>query len=165
MIQCVKKEFNDEYSFVDFANLASEVKEFDSVVDVNDLSFFAPVSMISAIKDFCANTNQKVPTTPGEVALCIYRSLAISYKEAVEQIEEITGEKFDVINIVGGGCQNKLLNEYTAKYTGRKVVAGPVEATATGNILAQMLADGEISSLSEGKNIIKNSFEIKEIIG
>jgi len=165
MIQCVKKEYNDEYSFVDFANLASEVKEFESVVDVNDLSFFAPVSMISAIKDFCANTNQKVPTTPGEVALCIYRSLAISYKEAVEQIEEITGEKFDVINIVGGGCQNKLLNEYTAKYTGRKVVAGPVEATATGNILAQMLADGEISSLSEGKNIIKNSFEIKEIIG
>ena len=164
MIQCVKKEYDDKYSFVDFANLASEVKDFDSIVDVNDLSFFAPDSMINAIKDYCTKTNQKVPNTVGEVALCIYQSLAACYQKAVEQIEEISGEKFDAINIVGGGCQNSLLNEYTAKFTGKKVVAGPVEATATGNLLAQMIAGGEILSLSDGKKIIRDSFEIKEII-
>ena len=82
---------------------------------------------------------------------------------AVEQIEEITGKKFSEINIVGGGCQNVLLNELTAKYTKRTVVAGPVEATATGNLLAQMLALKEIATLAEGKDIIKKSFEIKEI--
>ena len=99
------------------------------------------------------------------IVLCIYNSLAVCYAKAVEQIEEISGVKFDEINIVGGGCQNVLLNELTAKTTGRKVVAGPVEATATGNLLAQILANGEISSLEEGKEIIKKSFEIKEILG
>ena len=89
--------------------------------------------------------------------------MAKCYNLAVAQIEEITGEKFTSINIVGGGCQNVLLNKLTAKYTGRTVIAGPVEATATGNILAQMLALGEIKSLNEGKDIIKDSFEIKEI--
>ncbi|MBO5067977.1 MAG: rhamnulokinase [Clostridia bacterium] len=163
MIQCVKKEFNDKYSFVDFASLAKEAIGFNSTVDVNDLSFFAPDSMIDAIKNYCKNTNQQVPETVGEIALCIYQSLAISYKTAVEQIELMTGNKVNEINIVGGGCQNSLLNELTAKISGRTVVAGPVEATATGNLIAQMLALKEISSLEEGKNLIKESFEIKEI--
>ena len=163
MIQCVKKEYNDKYSFSEFAELASKVEGFDSIVDVNDLSFFAPESMINAVKDYCAKTNQQIPETVGEIALCVYASLAKCYKKAVEQIEEITGEKFTSINIVGGGCQNVLLNKLTAKYTGRTVVAGPVEATATGNLLAQMLAAGEIKSLVEGKDLIKKSFEIKEI--
>lgn len=163
MIQNVKKEYNDKYSFVELAEEAAKVKDFDSIVDVNDLSFFAPDSMIDAVKSYCAKTNQKVPETVGEIALCVYASLAKCYKLAVEQIEQITGEKFRSINIVGGGCQNVLLNKLTAKYTGRTVVAGPVEATATGNLLAQMLASGEIKSLSEGKDLIKQSFEIKEI--
>ncbi len=163
MIQCVKKELNDEYSFTDFVELAKREDGFESVVDVNDLSFFAPESMIQAIKDYCVKTSQRVPETVGQVVLCIYKSLAVSYKQAVEQIESITGKKFDTINIVGGGCQNVLLNEFTAKYTGRKVVTGPIEATATGNILAQMLASGEVYSLDEGKDIIAKSFEIKAI--
>lgn len=163
MIQNVKKEFNDVYSFSELADEAAKVENFDSIVDVNDLSFFAPNSMTEAVKAYCAKTNQKVPQTVGEIALCVYASLAKCYNLAVKQIEEITGEKFNSINIVGGGCQNVLLNKLTAKYTGRTVVAGPVEATATGNILAQMLASGEISSLKEGKDIIKVSFEIKEI--
>lgn len=164
MIQNVKKEFNDEYSFVDLADLATEAKDFDSVVDVNDLSFFAPESMVGAIKDYCKKSGQKIPETVGEIARCVYMSLALSYKKAVEQIEEITGIKFDSINIVGGGCQNKLLNKLTAEYTGRKVIAGPIEATATGNLLALMLASGEIKTLDEGKDLVKNSFEIKEIL-
>nr|MBO4518110.1 rhamnulokinase [Clostridia bacterium] len=163
MIQCIKKELNDEYDFVELVRLARAAANFDSVIDVNDLSFFSPDSMISAVKDYCKKTGQKVPETVGEIAFCVYRSLAESYKKSVEQIELMTGSKFDKINIVGGGCQNVLMNELTAAITGRTVVAGPIEATATGNLIAQMLAVGEIESLSSGKALIRDSFEIKEI--
>lgn len=163
MIQCIKKEYDDKYSFTDFVDEANKAKDFDSVVDVNDQSFFAPDSMIDAVKEFCKKTGQKVPNTVGEIVRCVYYSLAVCYGKAVEQIEKITNKKFNAINIVGGGCQNVLLNQLTATVTGRTVVAGPVEATATGNLLAQMLASKEISSLNEGKDIIKKSFEIKEI--
>ncbi|MBO4251626.1 MAG: rhamnulokinase [Clostridia bacterium] len=163
MIQCIKKELDDKYSFTDFVALSRAAEDFNSTVDVNDLSFFSPKSMINAVKDYCKKSGEKVPETVGEIARCVYLSLAESYKKSVEQIEDITGEKFDKIHIVGGGCQNVLMNELTAKVTGRTVVAGPVEATATGNILAQMLAKKEIKSLSEGKALIRDSFEIKEI--
>lgn len=163
MIQCIKKECNDKYSFTDFVDEAKKVKDYNSTVDVNDLSFFAPKSMIDAVKSYCEKTGQKVPQTVGEIVLCVYSSLAKCYNQAVEQIEQISGVKFSAINIVGGGCQNVLLNELTAEYTGRTVIAGPIEATATGNILSQMIAFGEISSLKEGKELIKKSFDIKEI--
>ncbi len=164
MIQCIKKEYDDKYSFVDFVEHAKAVKDFDSKVEVNDLSFFAPDSMIDAVKDYCKKTGQKVPETVGEIVLCVYSSLAESYRQAVLQIEEITGKKFDAINIVGGGCQNVLLNELTAKYTGRKVIAGPVEATAVGNIMAQMIAKKAVKDLTAGRQLIAKSFDIKEIM-
>jgi rhamnulokinase len=157
MIQCVKKEYNDKYSFVDFADLASQVKDFNSIVDVNDISFFAPTSMIDAIKDYCKKTNQKVPNTVGEVALCVYASLAHSYDLSVKQIQDIYNMEFNAINIVGGGCQNVLLNNLTAKYSGKKVIAGPVEATALGNIAVQLMALGEIKDVKEARQIIANS--------
>ena len=163
MIQNIKKELNDEYDFVELVRLAESAEDFSGRVDVNDLSFFSPNSMINAVKDYCKKTEQQVPETVGELAYCVYTSLAESYKKSVEQIETITGEKFDKIHIVGGGCQNALINSLTARITGRTVVAGPVEATATGNLIAQMLAIKEISSLSEGKALIRDSFEIKEI--
>ena len=165
MIQCVKKEYNDKYSFTDFVEEANKAKDFDSIVDVNDYSFFAPESMVQAVRNYCEKTKQKVPETVGEIVRCVYASLADCYAKATVQIEDITGMKFSEINIVGGGCQNLLLNELTAKATGRKVVAGPVEATATGNILAQMLALGEIKTIEEGKMLVKKSFEVKEFIG
>ena len=163
MIQCIKKELNDEYSFTQFADLASKETEFKSVVEVNDFSFFAPDSMITAVKDYCKKTGQKVPETVGEIARCVYQSLAYSYKNTLEEIQQITGEKFNAIHIVGGGCQNVLMNRLTAEITGKTVITGPVEATATGNLIAQMLALKEIKDLSEGKKIIRDSFEIKEI--
>lgn len=163
MIQCIRKELNDKYSFVELVALAKEAKDFGSRVDVNDLSFFAPDSMIKAVTDYCRRTGQKIPETVGEIAYCVYASLAESYVRSVEQIEEITGSSFDRIHIVGGGSQNVLMNELTARFTKRTVVAGPVEATATGNLIAQMMACGEIKSLSEGKRLIRDSFEIKEI--
>ena len=163
MIQCIKKELNDEYGFSDFVALAKKAEDFESRVDVNDLSFFAPDSMLNAIKEYCVKTGQKAPETVGEIAYCVYSSLAESYKKAVEQIEELTGSSFDRIHIVGGGCQNVLMNELTARFTGRTVVAGPVEATAVGNIMAQMAANGEVKNLSEGKRLIRDSFEIKDL--
>ena len=163
MIQCVKKEYQDKYSFVDFAELAEKAEGFESIVDVNDLRFFAPKSMIDAIKDYCRDTNQKVPESVGEIALCVYQSLAKSYCDTVKDIEKITSKRFSAVNIVGGGCQNGMLNKLTAKWTNKPVIAGPVEATATGNLLAQFIAAGEIKNLAEGKSLIKKSFEIKEI--
>ncbi len=162
MIQNIKKEYNDVYSFSDFVVEARKVKNFNSIVEVNDLSFFSPKSMIEAVKNYCKNTNQQVPETVGEIVYCVYNSLANSYAKSVEQIEQLIGKNFSTINIVGGGCQNELLNELTAKVSKRKVMAGPNEATAIGNIIAQMLGAKEISSLLVAKDIIKNSFDVKE---
>ena len=164
MIQCVRREYNKKYSWADFVKLSKEVKDFNSIVDVNDSSFMAPASMIDAIKAYCAKTGQKVPETPGEIALCVYDSLAVCYNKAIETVEKVTGYKFNVIHIVGGGCQNGYLNELTAKRTGRKVIAGPVEATAIGNALAQLLYDGAVSDINEAKNLVKDSFDT-EVIG
>lgn len=162
MIQCIKKEYDDKYSFTDFVVEAKKAEGFTSIVDVNDMSFFAPKSMIEAVKDYCKKTNQQVPETVGEIVLCVYSSLANCYAKATKQIEQITNIKFDNINIVGGGCQNLLMNSLTAKATGKTVVAGPVEATAIGNILAQMLACEKIKTLEEAKMLVKDSFDLKE---
>lgn len=163
MIQCVRREYNKKYSWGDFVTLSKEVKDFDSIVDVNDASFLAPASMIDAIKEYCRKTGQKVPETPGEIALCVYDSLAVCYKKAVETVEKVTGYSFDTIHIVGGGCQNEYLNELTAKRTGRKVVAGPVEATAIGNALSQLIYDGAVKDVIEAKELVKSSFDTKTI--
>lgn len=165
MIQCVRREYDKKYSWADFVRMSKEVKDFDSIVDVNDSSFLAPNSMIGAIKEYCRKTGQKVPETPGEIALCVYDSLAVCYKKAVETVESVAGYKFDTIHIVGGGCQNGYLNELTAKRTGKTVVAGPVEATAIGNALTQLLYDGVFKTLDEGKLLVKNSFDVEIING
>lgn len=165
MIQCVRREYDKKYSWADFVRMSKEVKDFDSIVDVNDSSFLAPDSMIGAIKEYCRKTGQKVPETPGEIALCVYDSLAVCYKKAVETVESVAGYKFDTIHIVGGGCQNGYLNELTAKRTGKTVVAGPVEATAIGNALTQLLYDGVFKTLDEGKLLVKNSFDVEIING
>lgn len=163
MIQCVRREHEKKYSWGDYVTLAKAVKDFDSTVDVNDPAFLAPKSMIEAIGDYCRKTGQKAPETPGEIALCVYDSLAKCYAKAITTVENVTGYKFDTIHIVGGGCQNAYLNELTAKRTGRTVVAGPVEATAIGNAVAQLLYDGAVKSINEGKLLVKNSFDVETI--
>ncbi len=96
--------------------------------------------MIEEIKNYCIETNQKVPEEVGEIAICVFNSLAHCYKKAVAKLEEIFEKEFKRINIFGGGCQNNLLNELVAKVTGKEVLAGPVEATAIGNIVAQLIS-------------------------
>ena len=151
MIQNVRREHEKKYSWGDYVVMSKAVKGFDSIVDVNDQRFLAPESMIAAIQEYCRETNQKVPETPGEIALCVYDSLAVCYAKAVKTIESITGYKFETIHIVGGGSMNGYLNELTAKRTGLKVMAGPVEATAIGNIIAQLLYDGAVKTIDEAK--------------
>jgi rhamnulokinase len=105
----------------------------------------------------CQETNQVAPTTPAEYARCIFDSLADAYVKVLDQLQDAAGIKIDSINIVGGASANKLLNQLTANATGKTVYAGPVEATVLGSIITQMQAAGVISSLDEGRQIIKNS--------
>lgn len=162
MIQEVKRNYNDEYSFADFVELAKGAKDFRAIVNVNDDRFLKPINMIEAIQNYCIETEQPIPSTPGEVAKCVYDSLAESYLETVTEIEEIFEMNFPNINIIGGGCQNEMLNQLVAEATGKEVYAGPVEATAIGNLVAQFMALGDMKNLNEARSIINQSFEIKK---
>ena len=161
MIQSVKKELNDQYSFAELCDLAAKA-DFSSRVDVNDASFLAPENMIAAVQEMCRKTGQAVPETPGEIASCIYQSLADSYRETVQEIEEMSGRTYSRIHIVGGGSNAVYLNELTAKATGKEVYAGPGEATAIGNLAAQMLQDRVYSSVEEVRTAIGVSFDMKK---
>lgn len=161
MIQSVRHEYDDKYSFAELCAMAEEVKAFPSRVDVNDDSFFAPDNMIQAIQDYCAAAGQQVPQTPGEISTVVYQSLADSYGETVKEIEEITGKCYDAINIVGGGSNADYLNQLTANSTGKTVYAGPNEATAIGNLVAQMIDFGEFADLEAARKNIFESFAVK----
>lgn len=160
MIQSVKKEFTEDLSFAEICDMASK-ETIPSIVDCNDDSFMAPESMIRAVQDFCRNSGQQVPETVGEISSVIYNSLAKCYKDALEKIEHITGNKYDTIYVVGGGSNAEYLNQLTAKYTGCRVSAGPSEATAIGNIMVQMLHDGVFKDLPEARTCVRDSFDVK----
>lgn len=161
MIQSVRHEWNDAYSFAQLCSLASECNAFPSRVDVNDEAFLAPESMIGAIQDYCRKTGQKVPEEVGEIAAVIYQSLAESYGQTAQEIEKLTGKKYSSVNIVGGGANADYLNQLTAAKTGKTVYAGPTEATAIGNIAVQLLNHKEFCSLEEVRDAIFRSFEMK----
>lgn len=160
MIQSVKKEFEEDLSFAEICERASR-ETIPSIVDCNDDCFFAPKSMIEAVQNFCEKTQQPVPKTVGEISAVVYNSLAKCYGDTVKEIEAITGNTYDTIYVVGGGANAGYLNELTAKYTGKRVSAGPTEATAIGNITVQMLQDGVFADLPEARTCIERSFDIK----
>ena len=162
IFQNVKKEIGEGKSFTELTALA-KLSDFNQTFDVNDKSFFAPKSMVDAIKDYYVNNGKTPPVEIGDICRAIFISLAESYAKTIKAISTITNKSFNVLHIIGGGSQNQLLNELTAKATGLKVIAGPTEATAIGNLLVQSLSLGSIPSLSKGKEIIKNSFDITEI--
>ena len=161
MIQSVRHELNDAYSFAQLSQMAHEAGDFPSRVEVNDDSFFAPESMTEAIRQYCRVTGQTVPQTVGELAAVVYLSLADSYGVTAREIEAITGVEYECINIVGGGSNADYLNQLTANATGKTVFAGPTEATAIGSIAAQMLSQGEFASLEEARKNIFQSFAVK----
>ena len=161
MIQSVRNEMNKAYSFAQLCAMAEEVKDFPSRVDVDEHRFFAPDSMIGTIREACSESGQPVPETPGELATVVYQSLADCYKKSLSNLEAMTGKTYPAINIIGGGANAEYLNQLTANATGKTVYAGPTEATAIGNIVCQMLACGDFSSVSEARSCIFDSFAVK----
>ena len=161
MIQQVRHEYDDRYSFEELCAMA-EKSEIDSVVDCNDNVFLSPKSMRGAICEYCNNNGMQIPESAGDFARIIYRSLAKCYAESVKQFEELTGKKYSAIYIIGGGSNAEYLNQLTAKYSNKTVFAGPSEATSLGNVAAQMVASGELESLKEFKELMVNTFEMKE---
>lgn len=164
MIQSVRHEYEDRYSFGELCQMAKECDDFPARVDVNDDRFLSPESMIEALKEVCRENGQKVPETPGEMAKVIYRSLADSYGQTVKEIEELTGKQYESIHVVGGGANADYLNQLTADSTGKKVYCGPTEATAIGNLVVQMIQRKEFEDLGDARKAIFRSFEIKEFI-
>lgn len=160
MIQSVKKELPEEYSFAQLCEMASR-EQISSVVDCNDPSFLAPESMIAAVREYCQKSSQQVPESAGELACVIYQSLAKCYGETIEELETLTGNRYPCVHVVGGGANAGYLNELTAKKTGRTVYAGPTEATAIGNLAAQMLKDHVWKNLKEARECIFRSFSIE----
>ncbi|MGN0308468.1 MAG: FGGY-family carbohydrate kinase, partial [Lachnospiraceae bacterium] len=136
-------------------------EKISTIVDCQDDSFLSPEDMVEAVKEYCRKTNQQVPETLFELASVIYNSLAKCYSEKLEEIQKLTGKKYDRINIIGGGSNAVYLNQLTAKYTGVAVHAGPGEATAIGNILAQMLQEGVFANLQEARCCVADSFAVE----
>lgn len=160
MIQSVKKEIAPDLSFGELCALASK-ETITSLVDANDARFLAPDNMTNEVKRACAESGQEVPKTPAQVASVIYNSLAKCYADTAKELEELTGKHYDAIHIVGGGANAGYLNELTAKATGKTIYAGPTEATAVGNIAAQMIAAGELQDLWDARACIFHSFPIE----
>jgi rhamnulokinase len=161
ILQSIRHNLGDRYSFPELADLARAADGFCSIVNVNDRRFLAPENMLEEIKLACAQTGQPVPSAIGEVLQCVYRSLARCYADAIAALSKITGVQYDSINVVGGGCQDAYLNQLTADATGLPLYAGPVEGTALGNIMAQMIAYGLFSDVSAARDAVFASFPIR----
>ena len=160
MIQSVRHNLEDKYSFAQICEEAEKEKSFPSRVDVLDDCFMAPDNMIEEVKAYCARTNQPVPETLGALATVVYASLAECYDQTIKGIEASTGRTYSRIHIVGGGGNAGYLNELTAKTTGKEVHVGPTEATAIGNLVAQMIKKEEFKSKVEARDVIHQSFDI-----
>ena len=161
MIQSVKKEIGGELGFGEICDMASKC-EIPSIVDCNDDRFLAPADMTKEVQEACRESGQQVPEGIAEVASVIYNSLAECYAKTIKELQDITGQEYDRIHIVGGGANADYLNRLTAAATGVTVYAGPTEATAAGNVAAQMLAKGELKDLKEARACVFRSFPIVE---
>jgi sugar (pentulose or hexulose) kinase len=150
----------ESLSYDDLTQAAQEAQPFRSLLDPDDELFLKPGDMPARIGRFCAKTDQRAPETKGQLVRAALESLALKYRWVVERLEEVTGNALDTIHIVGGGSQNALLNQFAADCTGRRVLAGPVEATAIGNILVQAIAREHVGSIAEARQIVRDSFEL-----
>ena len=148
------------YTWMDLEALATEVPPMRSLIDPDAPDFLHPPEMRAAIMDFCGRTGQPVPATVGEIARCCIDSLALRYRWVVEALEDVTGRQLETIRIVGGGSRNRLLCQLTADVSGRRVVAGPVEATALGNIMVQAVATGLLSDIPAGRRAVESSVQL-----
>ncbi|MGB0373130.1 MAG: rhamnulokinase [Opitutales bacterium] len=155
------KSQGEDVEYSEMAGLAQEAEPFRSLINPDDESFATPGEMPRKIQDYCWNTRQHIPETKGQIIRCIYESLALRYSSVWKKLLQYTDANPPVLNIVGGGSQDKLLNQFTANAIGAPVIAGPTEATGLGNILVQMMANQAISSLTDGREIVAASFEFE----
>jgi rhamnulokinase len=129
-----------------------------SLIDPDHPSFLHPADMSAAIRAFCETTQQAVPDTQAAYVQTILESLALKYRYVLESLAEVTGQTYRTIRVVGGGARNAVLNQYLADATGCRVLAGPVEATALGNIVMQLVATGAVDSIAAGREIVAQSY-------
>jgi rhamnulokinase len=149
------------YSYDELATLAQKAPPWMSLVDPDDPTFLLPACMTEALAAYCRRSGQAAPADPGAFVRCALESLALRYRWVLERLEELAGRAIEVIHVVGGGSQNQLLCQFTADACNRPVLAGPVEATAIGNVLVQGMGLGLLSSLEEAREIVRRSFEVR----
>jgi rhamnulokinase len=142
--------------------MANETEPFTRYIDVDYSGFLAPGDMPKRINDYLAETGQDPIEDKGLMIRTILESLVIKYRSVMEALEDASGNTIEILHIVGGGIQNELLCQFTANALGKKVITGPIEATASGNVLMQARATGQLSSLEQAREIVSNSFELKE---
>jgi sugar (pentulose or hexulose) kinase len=161
LLQQCRKEWSTstQYTYDELMRLAREATPFRSLVDPDHSDFFHPRSMQVALQSYCGRSAQSVPEKPAEFVRCILESLALKYRATLEQLEYLTGRRISRVHIIGGGSQNRLLCQYAANAMGVSVIAGPVEATAIGNILMQAHALGHVGTLAEIRIIVGRSFQ------
>ncbi len=164
--QC-RKEWEREgknYTYPEIVDMANSAEPFVSFINPDDASFANPQSMLKAIEEFCLRTGQVPPQSDKQIVRTIFESLALRYREVLEILESMSPFAIDVLHIIGGGSKNRLLNQFTANAIGKRVVAGPSEATAIGNIMMQAIGAGVVGSLAEARKIIRASIETEEFL-
>ena len=165
LVQECKRQWQREgqdLSYGELTKMAAAAKPFFGHIECDRSEFLAPGDMPGRINKYLSETGQKPTQDKGQMVRLILESLALKYRSVLNAIEDVTGQAIDVLHIVGGGIQNELLCQFTANAIGRKVVTGPIEATAIGNILMQAKAAGQLKSIDEAREVIRNSFELKE---
>ena len=162
--QCRKEWSREgkEYSYPEIVEMAGTAEPFARFINTDDPSFANPKSMLGAINDFCVRSGQTPPQSDAEVVRCVFESLALRYREVLDMLEGIAPFAIDVLHIIGGGSKNALLNQYTANAIRKRIIAGPSEATAIGNVMMQAIGAGVVGSLTEARSIIRHSVQTEE---
>lgn len=160
LIQEVARMQDYQYSYAELADMAAKEAPYQQFVNVNDDRFLNPANMIEEFQAYCRETGQKVPETPGEIARCVYDNLALCYAVELKNLQAITGRKINKLHIVGGGSNNRLLNQLTADVCNITVEAGPGEATAIGNLVVQMVATSGFGDLASARKAVRDSFDL-----
>ena len=158
-----KREGND-LSYAELEQLALEAEPFKSFINPNHESFESPGDLPSRIRDYCKDTNQPIPSTIGEIMRCVYESIALEYANSLMQISNVTVKEYDTIHIIGGGTKDEFLCQLAANACGVKVVAGPIEATAIGNISTALIALGEIKDRNQARQMISDNENVKTFL-
>lgn len=154
----------ENFSYDELDRMVAEAEPFVAFIDPDSDLFYSPGQMPDKIVEYCSRTGQRVPENKAQILRCVIESLALKYRQALEGLEKVVGYKIPVLHVVGGGCKNVILSQFTANAIGRPVKAGPVEATSTGNLACQLIALGEVANLSQARAVVRESFPTKDYL-